>query len=249
MTKDLQREYALVRSTLAGWTCRISTNFLQAWPERSQNGAQEAPRARKRLIGASRMMAGVLQIATARKTLLQARSKARPSPIVRRKSHRNFDEAELLEVHEASPDRIEAKCEAFGRCGGCSLQHVSEQQRDIKAQTLRDNLERIGRVAPRPGSRPMTGPVWNYRRRARLAVKDVYAKGRTLVGFRERHAPYITDMNRCEVLAAPVDSMIARSQRTDWGLSIRRACRRSKSPSRKMHTIGVSCSRRADRCG
>ena len=49
---------------------------------------------------------------------------------------------------------------------------------------------------------------WNYRRRARLAVKDVAGKGRVLVGFRERHAPFVTDMHRCDVLATPVDSLI-----------------------------------------
>ena len=141
---------------------------------------------------------------------------------IRRKSHRNFDEAELLEVHEASPDRIDAKCEAFGRCGGCSLQHISsEHQRTIKAQTLRDNLERIGRVDPATWLEPMTGPVRNYRRRARLAVKDVHGKGRTLVGFRERHAPFVTDMHRCEVLAEPIDSMIGDLSELVGALSIR----------------------------
>ena len=128
---------------------------------------------------------------------------------IRRKSRRNYDEAELLEVIAASPDRIVPLCEAFGRCGGCSLQHVTPQhQRDIKSQTLRDNLERIGRVEPLEGLPPMTGSEWNYRRRARLAVKHVPAKGRTLVGFRERHAPFITDMHRCEVLAKPVDDLL-----------------------------------------
>ncbi len=128
---------------------------------------------------------------------------------IRRKSRRNFDEAELLSVIEPSSDRIEAKCEAFGRCGGCSLQHVSEvYQRSIKEQTLKDNLERIGKVEPESWLDPMTGPVWSYRRRARLAVKDVPAKGRVLVGFREKHAPYITDMHRCEVLTNPVGGMI-----------------------------------------
>ncbi|MDH3860137.1 MAG: 23S rRNA (uracil(1939)-C(5))-methyltransferase RlmD [Gammaproteobacteria bacterium] len=141
---------------------------------------------------------------------------------MRRKFRRNFDEAELLEVHEASPDRIDAKCEAFDRCGGCSLQHISpEHQRDIKAQTLRDNLERIGRVEPGAWLDSMTGPLWNYRRRARLAVKDVPAKGRTLVGFRERHAPFIADMHRCEVLAKPLDSMVADLSELVSGLSIR----------------------------
>lgn len=127
----------------------------------------------------------------------------------RRKSRRNFDEAELLEILEASPERVEARCEAFSRCGGCAMQHVSdEQQRRIKSQTLRDNFERIARVEPLQWLEPMTGPVWNYRRRARLGVKDVQAKGRVLVGFREKHAPYITDMHRCEVLAKPVGDMI-----------------------------------------
>ena len=140
----------------------------------------------------------------------------------RRKSRRNFDEAELLEVLEPSPDRIEARCEAFGRCGGCALQHVSdEQQRQIKSRTLQDNLQRIGQVTPQRWLDPVIGPIWNYRRRARLAVKDVHAKGRVLVGFRERHAPYITDMHRCEVLAEPVDSMIDPLSELIGGLSIR----------------------------
>ena len=141
---------------------------------------------------------------------------------IRRKSRRNFDECELLEVIEASADRIEARCAAFGRCGGCSLQHVTPQhQRDIKDQTLRDNLERIGRVEPETWLAPMQGPEWNYRRRARLAVKDVPAKGRALVGFRERHAPFITDMHRCEVLAKPVDGLIDALSELIGRLSIR----------------------------
>ena len=141
---------------------------------------------------------------------------------LRRKSRRNFDEAELLEIHEPSAQRVEARCEAYARCGGCSLQHVSlEQQHAIKEGTLRDNLERIGRVQPERWLEPMTGPAWNYRRRARLAVKDVRGKGRTLVGFRERHAPFIADMLRCEVLARPVDALIADLSEFVGSLTIR----------------------------
>ena len=141
---------------------------------------------------------------------------------IRRKSRRKFDEAELLQVVEASKDRIDAKCEAFGRCGGCSLQHVSDDyQRSLKSQTLKDNLERIGKVKPDVWLDPMIGPIWGYRRRARLAVKDVPAKGRVLVGFREKHAPFITDMHRCEVLAPPVDSLIDELSALVANLSIR----------------------------
>lgn len=141
---------------------------------------------------------------------------------VRRKSRRNFDEAELLDVIDASPERVAARCAVFGRCGGCALQHVSiEQQRSIKFDTLRDSFERIGRVEPGRWMPAVTGPEWHYRRRARLAVKDVRAKGRVLVGFRERHAPFITDMHRCEVLAQPVDGLIGPLSEVIGRLSIR----------------------------
>ena len=140
----------------------------------------------------------------------------------RRKFRRNFDEAELLEVLEASPDRIEPRCAVFGTCGGCVMQHVSdEQQRVIKFQALKDSLLRIGKVEPRGWLDPLVGPTWYYRRRARVAVKDVYAKDRVLVGFRERHAPYITDMHRCEVLAEPVSDMLDSLSELIGQLSIR----------------------------
>ena len=140
----------------------------------------------------------------------------------RRKFKRNFDEAELLEVLEASPERIEPRCAVFGTCGGCVMQHVSDaQQREIKSQALRDSLQRIGKVEPRGWLEPIVGPAWHYRRRARLAVKDVHAKDRVLVGFRERYAPYITDMHRCEVLAEPVSDMLDSLSELIGELSIR----------------------------
>lgn len=142
--------------------------------------------------------------------------------LLRRKTRRNYDEAELLDVLEASPERTEARCEVFGRCGGCSLQHMTpERQRAIKEQTLRDNLVRIGKVEPARWLEPLEGPVWNYRRRARLAVKDVAGKGRVLVGFRERHSPYVTVMSRCEILAEPVDGLIGPLSDLVGSLSIR----------------------------
>ena len=132
---------------------------------------------------------------------------------IRRKRRRNYDEAELLEVLQPSAARIKPRCDAFGTCGGCSLQHLSgEDQRALKQQTLADNLERIGRLTPERWLPALfndrSDGNWNYRRRGRLAVKDVAAKGRVLVGFRERLAPYVTNMHRCEVLAHPVDSLI-----------------------------------------
>ncbi|MFQ6006952.1 MAG: 23S rRNA (uracil(1939)-C(5))-methyltransferase, partial [Woeseia sp.] len=128
---------------------------------------------------------------------------------VRRRRRRNYDEAQLLEILSASPQRVEPRCAVFGVCGGCTLQHVGEsEQRNIKQQVLADALQRNGQLAPLRWLAPIHDSPWNYRRRARLAVKYVVGKRRVLVGFRERYAPLVTDMHGCEVLASPVDRLI-----------------------------------------
>jgi 23S rRNA (uracil1939-C5)-methyltransferase len=145
---------------------------------------------------------------------------------LRRKRRRNYDEAELLDVLQASVDRVTPRCAAYGVCGGCSLQHQSQDtQRKIKSESLRDALRRIGGLEPASWLEPIWDTSedggWHYRRRARLAVKDVPGKQRVLVGFREKHAPYVTDMHRCEVLAKPVDGLLDALSELIAGLSIR----------------------------
>jgi 23S rRNA (uracil1939-C5)-methyltransferase len=119
------------------------------------------------------------------------------------KRRRQLDEAGLVEVVTPSTDRVAPTCVHFGVCGGCSLQHLDPAAQLIaKERQLIENLERIGRVTPQSVLPSLAGPVWAYRRRARLGVKHVHKKGRVLAGFRERDKPYIADIKRCEVLLA-----------------------------------------------
>jgi 23S rRNA (uracil1939-C5)-methyltransferase len=124
------------------------------------------------------------------------------------KRRRQLDEAGLVDVLTASPDRVVPACAHFGICGGCSLQHLSAPaQLAAKERHLLDNLERIGRVRPEHVLAPLRGPAWAYRRRARLGVKYVYKKGRVLAGFREREKPYLADIQRCEILLEPLATL------------------------------------------
>jgi 23S rRNA (uracil1939-C5)-methyltransferase len=125
------------------------------------------------------------------------------------KRRRKVQEAVLLRVLEPSPDRVAPGCEYFGRCGGCALQHLGHgAQVRFKQESVKQALARIGQVEPEEWLPAASGPPWNYRRRARLGVKYVPAKERVLVGFRERSAPYITDMLRCPVLMPPIDGLL-----------------------------------------
>ncbi len=135
--------------------------------------------------------------------------------------HRNFDEAGLESVLRPSPDRVEPECPHFGTCGGCALQHLAPAaQIAFKQDQLIENLARLGGVTPGRILPPLQGPVWRYRRRARLGVKYVARKGRVLVGFRERAAPFVADLHECRVLAPPADRLVDPLAALVGGLSI-----------------------------
>ncbi|MDY6813863.1 MAG: 23S rRNA (uracil(1939)-C(5))-methyltransferase RlmD [Pseudomonadota bacterium] len=138
------------------------------------------------------------------------------------RKRRDYDEGDALEVLQPSPDRVTPPCAHFGVCGGCALQHLAPAaQREAKAAGLLENLQRIGGVQPARVLPPLAGPALGYRRKARLAVKDVPAKGRVLVGFRERRAPYVADCQRCEVLHPQVGALLLPLSALIGGLGIR----------------------------
>ncbi len=114
---------------------------------------------------------------------------------------RHYDLGDLVAVDRPAPERIEPGCPHFHVCGGCAMQHLDpDAQLRHKQQALLDQLARIGRVAPDEVLEPLTGPIWGYRRMARLGVQFVRKKGRALVGFREPGSPLIADIDTCPVL-------------------------------------------------
>lgn len=128
---------------------------------------------------------------------------------LRRKKHRRFDEAEVLAIENPAPDRVKPACEHFGTCGGCTMQHLEPgAQIRAKQNVLAENFARLGKVEPAEWLAPLTADSWGYRRRARLGVKWVRKKGRVLVGFRERHAPYIAELESCRVLDEKIGNLL-----------------------------------------
>jgi 23S rRNA (uracil1939-C5)-methyltransferase len=142
--------------------------------------------------------------------------------IVPRKRRRKLQEAALVRVLEPSPDRTQPGCEYFGKCGGCALQHYAhEAQLRFKQDVVAQALSRIAHLEPDEWLPAFAGRPWRYRRRARLGVKYVPGKSRVLVGFRERAAPYITDMAHCPVLMPPLDGLLGPLAELVAGTSIR----------------------------
>ncbi|MFG6449310.1 23S rRNA (uracil(1939)-C(5))-methyltransferase RlmD [Roseateles sp. BYS180W] len=125
----------------------------------------------------------------------------------------NWEQAVMSAMRRESAQRVRPACPHFGlhagSCGGCKMQHLHPAaQVAVKQRVLEDNLWHLGKVKPERVARPIEGPAYGYRYRARLSVRYVPKKGQVLVGFHERKSRYIADMQVCPVLPPKVSAML-----------------------------------------
>ena len=121
----------------------------------------------------------------------------------------NYEQAKVGQILKQSFMRVQPRCPVFGVCGGCSMQHLDPRaQVAVKQRVLEDNLQRIGKVKPEVVLPPIYGQPWGYRQRARLSVRHVLKKEKTLVGFREQNGKYVADMQHCEILTPKIASLL-----------------------------------------
>ena len=149
----------------------------------------------------------------------------------------SYENALAVEILKPSFMRTAPKCRHFGVCGGCSIQHLDAMaQVAAKQRILEDNLERIGKVQPETLLPPIYGMPWGYRQRARLSVRRVEKKGKTLVGFHERRSSFVADLSCCEILPPNISALIPPLAELVDGLSIRD----------RLPQIEVACGDRVD---
>ncbi|HMC17134.1 MAG TPA: 23S rRNA (uracil(1939)-C(5))-methyltransferase RlmD, partial [Albitalea sp.] len=121
----------------------------------------------------------------------------------------NWEQASMTALRCESSQRVVPRCRHFGVCGGCKLQHFDVgAQIATKQRALEDALWHLGKVKPEQVLRPIEGPAWGYRYRARLSVRHVQKKGKVLVGFHERRSSYVADMDSCEVLPPHLGALL-----------------------------------------
>jgi len=141
---------------------------------------------------------------------------ALPFEVVSAQIHRSknsFEKGVVTDIHQESSQRVRPGCDHFGlhtgACGGCKMQHLdASAQVAMKQRVLEDNLWHLGKVKPESMLRPVEGPAWAYRFRARLSVRFVHKKGEVLIGFHERKSRYVADIQSCRVLPKHVSEML-----------------------------------------
>ena len=133
-----------------------------------------------------------------------------------------FSKAKVRDILKPAVFRAQPKCAAFGVCGGCTMQHLDiRAQIAMKQRVLEDDLQHIAKTKPEEMLRPMGGPEWEYRQRARLSVVNrSIKKGTVLIGFHEGKSGYVADMLACEILPKHVSDLLPQMRKLVMGLSI-----------------------------
>ena len=121
---------------------------------------------------------------------------------------KDFTKGRVVEVIEPSPDRVKPLCPLYGKCGGCSLQHLaSEKQTEYLEKVERENFKRLAHAELPEDFVIHTGNAWGYRNRARVvfrgnsgaANREGSAK-HAVFGFRGEESNNIVPFEKCPVL-------------------------------------------------
>lgn len=141
----------------------------------------------------------------------------------------NWEQGTITDNHHVSSQRVRPGCPHFGlhqgACGGCKMQHLEPAaQVAIKQRVLEDNLWHLAKIKAETLLRPIQGPAWGYRYRARLSVRYVQKKGEVLIGFHERKSRYIADMQVCPILPPHVSAMLMPLRGLIGSLQARETC-------------------------
>jgi 23S rRNA (uracil1939-C5)-methyltransferase len=124
--------------------------------------------------------------------------------------------ARPLNIVKPAPERIEAKCPYFGKCGGCDYQHFSaDTQAETKVEILRETLRRLGQVK-------WDGPIpvhsaspWNYRNQAQFKIGTM-PDGKFGIGFFEAQSNRLVSIDACPILSPRLNSLLATLRTEPW---------------------------------
>lgn len=118
-----------------------------------------------------------------------------------------FARATVNQLVEASPQRRQALCPYFTRCGGCHYQHSTyEHQLEIKASILKENLRRLAKLELAAELQVHASPPWNYRNRTRMRVQ---AQSPFLLGYNRFGSRELEPIAECPISSPLINRAIA----------------------------------------
>jgi 23S rRNA (uracil1939-C5)-methyltransferase len=135
-----------------------------------------------------------------------------------------YGRGEILEILDSGPDRREAPCPYFERCGGCDLQHMEDAaQVKAKARSVVETLARLGGIDPPKHLEVVAGEAWGYRLRTQLHTAPAryvgygergvepanqYLEGKPAVGYYRRGTRDLVAVESCPILVPELEQLL-----------------------------------------
>ncbi|HVU25556.1 MAG TPA: class I SAM-dependent RNA methyltransferase [Opitutus sp.] len=128
------------------------------------------------------------------------------------RNHKNFSEADLVEVLTPSPHRVGPGCPLFGRCGGCQYQHLAyAEQLEWKRRQVAELLEHMAGITF-PVAPVVASPRgYGYRSKITPHFNPPRADGAEFpIGFLRQGTRFdILDVPRCPIATEAINERLA----------------------------------------
>lgn len=122
----------------------------------------------------------------------------------------DYGRAEIVEILEPGPDRRPDPVPELSRTGICDLQHLHEAtQSRLKAEAVRETLERIGKIAVPQDLPVITGEPWGYRLKTQIHTDIDPVAGGVRVGYHARGTNTVIPVSRCPLLVPELEAFLA----------------------------------------
>ena len=146
-----------------------------------------------------------------------------------------FCTARLLNVREASPDRVEPACPHFGVCGGCQTQHIAYARAlELKRQRVADAISRLGGVeSPEVGETLASPQMLGYRNKAEFAFDGERA------GVCEGGSHRVIDLAECPLQAPGANRVLALVRAQRGSLPLKNLVVRTNAAGEMMVTLSL----------
>jgi len=128
------------------------------------------------------------------------------------KSEENFDIAELRDIIEPSPQRLNPPCKYYGECPGCSYQHIEYNlELELKGRRITECLEKFGKVDI--GSVVVKGSPEIFGYRSHVTFHLWYNGSQTWCGLIDAKQRKVMDIDECLLLPKFARNLTGRVQK------------------------------------
>jgi len=124
--------------------------------------------------------------------------------------HPDYGRAEIVEILEPGPGRRPDPLPELSRAGICDLQHLDDRlQTRLKAEAVRETLERLGNIRLPQDLEVVAGEPWHYRLRTQLHTAVDPVTGGIQVGYHARGSHEVLPISRCPLLVPELEALLS----------------------------------------